>query len=76
MELKNTVGTGKNDKIGYSINILPIPNEAVTEVYFTERTPKLVVKTIEDRLRNPSNRFKAGVPRKLVLAPDTYGYET
>ena len=76
MELKNTVGTGKSDKIGYSINILPIPNEAVTEVYFTERTPKLVMKTIKDRLRNPSNRFKAGVPQKLVLAPDSYGYET
>ena len=39
LELKNTVGTGKSDRNGHSINICPIPNEAVTEVYFTERTP-------------------------------------
>ena len=75
LELKNTVGTGKSDRNGYSINVRPIPNEAVTEVYFTERTPKATVETIETRLRNPSNRYRAGVPRKLVLAQDRYGYE-
>ena len=75
LELKNTVSTGKNDRNDYSINICPIPNEAVTEVYFTERTPKHIVDKIEARLRNPSNRFNAEASRKLVLAPDRYGYE-
>ena len=76
MELKHTVGTGKSDQHGYSINLCPIPNEAVTEVYFTERTPTVTINTIESRLRNPSNRYRAGVPRKLVLAPGKYGFET
>ena len=75
LELKNTVGTGKSDRNGHSINICPIPNEAVTEVYFTERTPYSMVDTIETRLKNPSNRFRAVTPRKLVLAPDKYGYD-
>ena len=76
LELKNTVGTGKTDRHGYSINLCPIPNEAVTEVYFTERTPKSTVQTIKSRLQNPSNRFRTGVPRKLVLTPNKYSYET
>ena len=75
LEFKHTVGTGKRDQNEQSINICPIPNEAVTEVYFTERTPKSVVETIEARLTNPSNRFRAGSPLKLVLAPNRYGYE-
>ena len=75
LELKNTVGTGKSDRNGHSINIRQIPNEAVTEVYFTERTPKSTVETIKTRLKNPSNRFRAEVPRKVILAPDKYGYE-
>ena len=76
LELKNAVGTGKSDRNEHSINICPIPNEAVTEVYFTERTPNSTVETIETRLKNPSNRFRARGPRKLVLSPDKYGYET
>ena len=75
VELKNTVGTGENDRAGHSINICPIPNEAVTEVYYTERTPDTMVDTIEARLRDPNNRFTADVPRKLSLASDRYGYE-
>ena len=75
VELKNTVGTGKYDRYEQSINICPIPNEAVTEVYFTERTPKSTVDLIEARLRNPSNRFGADGPRKVVLASKKYGYE-
>ena len=75
MELKNTVGTGENDRAGSSINICPIPNEAVTEVYYTERTPNKLVETIEARLRDPNNRFTADAPRKLILASDKYGYE-
>ena len=75
LELKNTVGIGESDQNGHSINICPIPNEAVTEVYFTERTPKSTVETIEARLRDPGNRFRAEALRKLILAPDRYGYE-
>lgn len=74
LELRNTIGTGENDRRGYSINLCAIPNEAVAEVYFTERTPKSTVDTITDRLRDPSNRFDAGAPRKVVLAPNKYGY--
>lgn len=74
LELKNTVGIGKSDRNGHSINVCPIPNEAVTGVYFTERISKSTLEIIETRLRNPSNRFRAGAPRKLVLAPDMYGY--
>ena len=75
VELKNTVGTGENDQAGYSINICPIPNEAVTEVYYTEQTPNNTVETIQARLRDPNNRFTADAPRKLILASDRYGYE-
>ena len=73
--LKNTVGTGENDRAGHSINICPIPNEAVTEVYYTERTPNNMVETIAARLRDTNNRFTADAPRKLILASDRYGYE-
>jgi hypothetical protein len=76
LELKNTVGKGTNDKTGYPINTFPIPNEAVTKVYITERTPKCIRKILETRLGNPSNRFKAVAPQKLVLASSFYGYET
>ena len=75
VELKSTVGTGQRDRNGQSINLCPIPNEAVTEVYFTERTPEAMVETIKARLSDPSNRFKAGVPQKVIFAPDKYGYE-
>lgn len=43
IELKNTVGTGLYDHSKNSIKLCPIPNEAVTEVYITERTPEDVV---------------------------------
>ena len=74
VELKNTVGTGKTDASGHSINLYPIPNESVTEVYFTERTPESEVEIIRSRLSNPANRFRAGSPRKLILSSDRYGY--
>ena len=76
LELKHTVGTGKNDQNRYPINICPIPNEAVTEVYFTERSPRYTIETINARLQNPINRFQAEVSQKLVLASDEYGYKT
>ena len=75
LELKNTVGTGEFDQNLYSINVCPIPNEAVTEVYVTERTPQSAIDKIEARLRNTSNRYKAGAPQRLTLASDKYGYE-
>ena len=75
LELKNTVGTGKNDRNGHSINLCPIPNEAVTEVYYTERTPKSHVDKIAARLNNPNNRFGVDAPKKVVLAYEEYGYE-
>ena len=74
VELKNTIGTGKVDASGHSINLYPIPNESVTEVYFTERTPESEVEIIRSRLSNPANRFRAGSPRKLILSSDRYGY--
>lgn len=74
LELRNTVGTGETDQRGYSINLCAIPNEAVTEVYFTERTPSPTVDTIAARLRDPNNRFGAEEPRKVVLASNKYGY--
>ena len=75
LELKNTVGTGKTDPRGYSVNLCPIPNEAVAEVLVTERTPSATVSTIKARLSDPSNRYRAGATRKLVLAPNKYGYD-
>ena len=75
LELKNTVGTGFDDRTGHSINICPIPNEAVTQVYFTERTPQTTVEKIEARLKKPSNRFRTRAPRRLVLSSGRYGYE-
>ena len=75
LELKNTVGTGKTDQRGYSINLCPIPNEAVMEVYVTERTPKPTIEVINKRLSNPSNRYRARVAQKLILAQDKYGYD-
>ncbi len=75
LELRNTVGTGTIDGAKYSVNICPIPNEAVTKVYYTERTPNAMVKAIKARLGNRNNRFTADAPRKLILASDRYGYE-
>ena len=75
LELRNTVGTGKTDPRGYSVNLCPIPNEAVAEVFVTERTPASKIETIAARLSDPSNRYKAGATRKLVLAPNKYGYD-
>ena len=65
LELKNMVGTGKTDPRGYSVNLCPIPNEAVADVLITERTPNATVSTIEARLSDPSNRYRASGTRKL-----------
>ena len=70
LELKNTIGTGKTDTRGYSVNLCSIPNGAVAEVLVTERAPSAIVSTIEARLSDPTNRYTAGATRKLVLAPN------
>ena len=75
LELRNTVGTGETDRNGYSINLCTIPNEAVAEVYFSERTPKRIVDTIAARLQDPTNRFGTREPQRVVLASNKYGYE-
>ena len=75
LELKNTVGAGMGNRNGHSINVCPVPNDAVSEVYYTERTPQHIVDTIDARIRNPSNRFRAIALQKLVLASDRYAYE-
>ena len=75
LELKNTVGTGEYDQNLQSINIYPLPNEAVTEVYVTERTPEEAVHKISTRLKNPLNRYTATEPKLLILSSEKYGYE-
>ena len=66
VELKHTIGTGNVDQLGYPINLLRVPNEAVAEVYYTERTPAEAVLTISDRLSNSNNRYGTTNPIKLV----------
>ncbi|MCY4642823.1 MAG: DUF2971 domain-containing protein [Gammaproteobacteria bacterium] len=75
LELTNTVGIGEDDRTGHSINLCKIPNEAVSEVYFTERISKDHLEQLKLRLRDPINRFGAISPQKLILKPDNYGYE-
>ena len=75
LELKKTVGTGEYDQRRHSINLCPIPNEAVTEVYVTERTPEEAVHKIAARLRNQLNRYTAVEPKLLILSSEKYGYE-
>ena len=75
VELNETVGTGKVDRFGYSINLLRVPNEAVVSVYFTERTPSPFVASVADRLSNRNNRYGVTSATKLVLSRNGYGYE-
>ena len=75
VELNRTIGTGETDQHGLPINLVQVPNEAVKSVYYTERTPPKSVKLIRDRLADKNNRYQAEKPRKLILAPTSYGYE-
>ena len=74
VELNETIGTGLSDSRGMSINLLPILNEAVVDVYYTERTPRDAVDVVTARLRNNNNRYGVRLPMKLVMSPDSYGY--
>ena len=75
VDLNETIGTGHSDRHGQPINLLRIPNEAVVSVYYTERTPGEVVESVENRLKDPNNRYRAGLPTKLVSSEYDYGYE-
>ena len=75
VELNKTVGTGQTHQHGLPINLVPIPNEAVVEVFYTERTPGQHVELVRSRLADPNNRYQAGSPRKLILSSTSYEYE-
>ena len=75
VDLNETIGTGHSDRHGQPINLLRIPNEAVVSVYYTERTPRDVVESVENRLKDPNNRYRAEFPTKLVSSEYDYGYE-
>ena len=74
-ELRNTMGTGQTDKTGHSINLCKIPNEAVSEIYYTERVSRWHLHQIKARLQNPNNRFGTKFSRRLILKPDLYEYK-
>ena len=50
VKLNATIGTGHRDAHDQSVNLLRIPNRAVSEVFYTERTPKEVVEEVRKRL--------------------------
>ena len=75
VDLKDTIGTGKIDRQGQSINLIRIPNEAVCRVYYTERTPSDAVNKVMERLSDPNNRFNTRKPVKLVQSIEKYKYD-
>ena len=75
VELSRTIGTGQTDQHRQPINLVPIPNEAVVRVYYTERTPPESVNLIRDRLADENNRYRTDKPRKLVRSSTEFGYE-
>ena len=75
VELNRTIGTGEVDQHNQPINLVRVPNSAVTSVFHTERTPRDAVELIRERLADTNNRYQAKHPRKLVLSPTSYGYE-
>ena len=75
VELDKTIGTGDTDPLSQPINLLPIPNEAVNEVYYTERTPLETVDLVRNRLSDANNRYGTKTLTKLVMSSTSYGYE-
>ncbi len=75
VELDQTIGTGKTDARGLSINLVRVPNEAVVSVYHTERTSPDTVDRIRSRLENPNNRYGISRLTKLVASSERYEYE-
>ena len=74
MELTNTIGTGQCDHHGQPINLVRIPNEAVVEVFYTERTPAKAVDEIRNRLHDQNNRYGTNSLTKLALANERLEY--
>ena len=75
VELNRTIGMGETDQLGHPVNLIQVPNQAIVCVYYTERTPRELVKLIGDRLADENNRYRVKNPRKLILSPMSYGYE-
>ena len=75
VELNHTVGTGIIDPRGQPVNLFRVPNEAVKEVYYTERTLTETVDKIKSRIRDANNRYDVRQLVKLVLSDTTYDYE-
>ena len=75
VELNETIGTGRNDPRGLPINLIPVPNELVRSVYFTERTPNCVVDAVADRLQDSNNRYGVRDLTRLVMSGTQYGYQ-
>ena len=75
VDLDKTIGTGQSDRRGHPINVLRIPNSAVREVYYTERTSPSDVQKIESRLASANNRYGVERATKLVLSWSTFAYE-
>ena len=73
VELSHTIGTGNTDARQQPICLFRIPNKAVKEIYYTERTPSDKVDAIKSRIRNANNRY-ACEPVKLELSGATYDY--
>ena len=74
VELNETIGTGLTDRYGQPISLVRIPNAAVVNVYFTERTPTAKVEEVQSRMRNPNNRYGDVATTKLVLSEMEYSY--
>ena len=74
VELNATIGTGHRDAHDQSINLLRIPNSAVSQVFFTERTPKDAVDEVRKRLEDQNNRYRSKHLTKLVLSETEYAY--
>ena len=75
VELNKTMGTGDTDRRGLPVNLVQIPNEAVIEVFYTERTPRQDVQRVRARLADPNNRYQEDNLRKLILSATLYEYE-
>ena len=74
VELNSTIGTGHRDTHDQFINLVRIPNRAVSRVFFTERTPGKAVDEVRKRLEDGNNRYRARHLTKLVLSETEYAY--
>ena len=74
VELNDTIGTGLRDAHDQPINLVRIPNRAVSKVFFTERTPEEAVDEVRTRLEDGNNRYRARHLTELVLLETQYAY--